>query len=181
MRIISGSCRGRPVKAVAGMKTRPTTDKVREALFHRIGPYFDGGSMLDLYSGSGAVGLEALSRGMDHAVFVDEAQAAVKTIRANVKSLNMAESAEIYRTDAAKAVRASARKNRQFDIIFMDPPYADQQVNTMLELIWGEQILKADGLVIAETSSDAVLQDSGAVYYYGGTKITIWEADEIYG
>src|SRR5699024_8993031 len=87
MRVIAGSCKGRYLKPVRGTFTRPTTDKVKEALFNRIGPFFDGGWGLDLYSGSGALGIEALSRGLDRMIFVDRNPQATKTIKENVRRI----------------------------------------------------------------------------------------------
>ena len=89
MRVVSGVCKGRPLKAVPGNTTRPTTDKVKEALFNMIGPYFEGGIGLDLFAGSGGLGLEALSRGLDKVVFVDRDTKAIQTIHENIQACKM--------------------------------------------------------------------------------------------
>ena len=86
MRVVSGSCKGKHLKAVPGNTTRPTTDKVKEAIFNMIGPYFDGGIGLDLFAGSGGLGIEALSRGLDKVIFVDRDGKAIQTIRENIHS-----------------------------------------------------------------------------------------------
>lgn len=89
VRVVSGSAKGRPLKSVPGSGTRPTTDKVKEAVFSMIGPYFEGGAVLDLFAGTGGLGIEALSRGMESAVFVDMEPKSIDTIRANLKATNL--------------------------------------------------------------------------------------------
>ena len=100
MRVIAGEHNGRQLPPVPNRLTRPTTDKVKEALFQIIGPFFEGGQALDLFAGSGGLGIEALSRGLDHCVFVDKHPKAIQTIYENLKSLNIEEQAEVFRTDA---------------------------------------------------------------------------------
>ena len=102
MRVVSGKFRGRRLKAVPGMATRPTTDKVKESLFNIIGPYFDGGKSLDLYGGSGGLSIEAVSRGIETATIVDRQYAAIKTIRQNVALTNAPQSFKIMKQDAQK-------------------------------------------------------------------------------
>ena len=107
VRVVSGSAKGRPLKAVPGMGTRPTTDKVKEAIFSMIGPYFDGGTVLDLFAGTGGLAIEALSRGMERAVLVDMDPKSIETIRANLKATKMEGQAEVYRNDAVRALKAA--------------------------------------------------------------------------
>lgn len=97
MRIVAGEFRSRVISAVEGNTTRPTTDKIKEAVFSRIGPYFDGGNMLDLFGGSGNMSLEAISRGMEHALVCDVSHAAVSTIHKNVKTLDVASRVTIWK------------------------------------------------------------------------------------
>jgi len=104
MRVISGERKGTRLKAVPGSATRPTTDKVKESLFNIIGPYFAGGDALDLYAGSGGLGIEALSRGCDHAVFVDKQTKAIQTIQENLRVTRYEANATVYRQDARQAL-----------------------------------------------------------------------------
>src|SRR5699024_8038325 len=135
MRIITGTLRGRTIQTVPGTTTRPTSDKIKEAIFHVIGPYFDGGTSLDLYAGSGSLGIEAISRGMDRAIFIDRANEAIKTIRKNIKQLQIEENAEIYRNSALRALEILARKQERFDLIFIDPPYDSKEYTAVLQKI----------------------------------------------
>lgn len=159
MRIISGQCKGRRLKAVPGKATRPTSDKMKETIFNWFGPYFSGGNCLDLYAGSGGIGLEALSRGMDFTIFVDHQKQAVETIKANLDLCKMAEHAEVYHNDSERALKAIGKRGLQFDFIFLDPPYKRQKLEKLLEFIGTHSLLKDDGCVICEYDATAVLPE----------------------
>src|SRR5699024_637433 len=150
MRIITGTLRGRTIQTVPGTTTRPTSDKIKEAIFHVIGPYFDGGTSLDLYAGSGSLGIEAISRGMDRAVFIDRANEAIKTIRKNIKQLEIEESAEIYRNSALRALEILARKLDVFDLIFIDPPYDSKEYTAVLQKIKELDLARNRGIIYVE-------------------------------
>lgn len=150
MRVISGEAKGRPLKAVPGEGTRPTADKVKEAIFSMIGPYFDGGTVLDLFAGTGGLGIEALSRGMEKGVFVDADRKAIETIRQNIRAVQMEHRAEIYRNDAFQALRAMAKRGRQFDLIFLDPPYRLKNVPEMLQYIEEHGIARSGTRAVVE-------------------------------
>jgi 16S rRNA (guanine966-N2)-methyltransferase len=123
MRIVAGRYGGRRLTAPRGQVTRPTSDRVREALFQRLGP-LDGQRALDLFAGSGALGLEALSRGAAHATFVDSAPAAIRAVRANVHALGLApEQAEVRRQDARTFLRGARAARHEYDLVLLDPPY----------------------------------------------------------
>src|SRR5690606_32139538 len=113
----------RPLKAVPGKNTRPTTDKVKEALFSMIGPYFSGGYALDLFAGTGALGIEALSRGIDKAIFIDADKGSTQVIRDNLQATGLVDRAEVFRNDAEKALKALARRRLRLHLVFLDPPY----------------------------------------------------------
>jgi 16S rRNA (guanine966-N2)-methyltransferase len=121
MRVIAGRWGGRRLQAPPGDATRPTSDRVREALFSVLAPRIEGARVLDLFAGSGALGVEALSRGAAEATFVDSAPGAIRTIRANLAALGG--EAEIRRTDARRFLGAASRAARQYDLVFLDPPY----------------------------------------------------------
>ncbi|PRO64745.1 16S rRNA (guanine(966)-N(2))-methyltransferase RsmD [Alkalicoccus urumqiensis] len=160
MRIISGKWKGRTVKAVPGSTTRPTTDKVREAFFHQIGPYFEGGSVLDLYGGSGVMGLEALSRGMETLVYVERDRSAFLVMKENIKKLGAEkESIEMYKTEAVRALKASGKRKQSFSFIYLDPPYEKQNLEKDLQTIQEYGLLEAGGLAACEHDSSFFLPD----------------------
>nr|WP_275983857.1 16S rRNA (guanine(966)-N(2))-methyltransferase RsmD [Paenibacillus hamazuiensis] len=139
------------------MGTRPTTDKVKEAIFSMIGPYFDGGLVLDLFAGTGGLGIEALSRGMSRAIFTDMDKKSVDIVRENVKAAGFEEQAEIYRNDAGKALKALAKRKAQFDLVFLDPPY---RLKILRELV---ETMQEHGL-LADSATIVMEHDAGDVY-----------------
>ncbi|MFC0524021.1 16S rRNA (guanine(966)-N(2))-methyltransferase RsmD [Pontibacillus salicampi] len=157
MRVISGVHKGRKLTPVPGRQTRPTTDKVKEALFQMIGPYFDGGMCFDLFAGSGGLGIEALSRGMERAIFVDKQQKAISTIYENLEALRMKDQAEVYRTDAFRAIKAAGKRGLTFDYIILDPPYDKVKFEDLFEAIHEQHLLKSDGMLVCEHSADQTL------------------------
>jgi 16S rRNA (guanine966-N2)-methyltransferase len=157
MRVVSGVCKGRSLKAVPGNTTRPTTDKVKEALFNMIGPYFDGGIGLDLFAGSGGLGIEALSRGLEKVIFIDRESKAIQIIHENIQACKFEEKTEVYRNDAALALKALIKRGINFDYIFLDPPYKKQQLVNLMEKIDEHHLLKNGGIVVCEHSHDVEL------------------------
>ena len=123
MRIVAGAFRGRRLFTPKGDRIRPTTDRVREAIFSIIAPEVAGAAVLDLYAGTGAMGLEALSRGAGRAVFVDQSADAVRIIRANIELCGAADRARIIRSGAPAAIRRLAAGGELFGLVFLDPPY----------------------------------------------------------
>ena len=121
MRIVAGQFGGRRLVAPPGDATRPTSDRVREALFSVLGTAVEGARVLDLYAGSGALGLESLSRGAASAVFVDRAPRTIEAIRTNVKALGVA--ADVRRMQAGTALRTASARGEAYDLVFLDPPY----------------------------------------------------------
>ena len=121
MRVVAGRYGGRRLVAPPGSATRPTSDRVREALFSVLGPSVQGARVLDLYAGSGALGIEALSRGAASAVFVDRSPRAVAAIRANLEALGI--EADVRRREARTALRAASARADTYDLVFLDPPY----------------------------------------------------------
>jgi 16S rRNA (guanine(966)-N(2))-methyltransferase RsmD len=125
MRVIAGQWRGRPLKAPSGAATRPTSDRVREALFSILAARVPDARVLDLFAGSGALGIEALSRGAQAATFVDDAAAAIRAIEANLAALGAA--ATVRRSDVLRFLTSARRGGAQYDLIFLDPPYRDAE------------------------------------------------------
>ncbi|MBO8171082.1 MAG: 16S rRNA (guanine(966)-N(2))-methyltransferase RsmD [Bacillaceae bacterium] len=159
MRIIAGDKKGMRLDSVPGMSTRPTSDKVKEAVFNVIGPFFEGGRVLDLYAGTGSLGIEALSRGMDHALFVDADRKAADIVKKNLKATGLMDKSEVYVNDADRALRALRKRELAFDLIFLDPPYAEQKIEAQLNFISDHGLLKEDGTVIAEHDAAVTLPD----------------------
>jgi 16S rRNA (guanine966-N2)-methyltransferase len=124
VRVVAGRFGGRRLQAPPGRGTRPTSDRVREALFSTLGP-LDGARVLDLFAGSGALGIEALSRGADSATFVDDAPAAIRAIEANLRALDA--TATVRRRDVLRFLTSARRGAAQYDLIFLDPPYRDAE------------------------------------------------------
>lgn len=149
VRIISGQYKGRLLDTPGGQSTRPTGNKVRGALFSMVQSRVPGSRWLDLFAGSGAVGIEALSRGAESCLFVENAPRCCKIIKANLASLAISRGAEIVCRDAIVACRQLAARQRMFDIIFADPPYnMDRYYQAVL--FWADRILVPDGLLIFE-------------------------------
>ncbi len=123
VRIIAGTFRSRPLQAPPGLATRPSSDRLRETLFNVLAPRIAGTFFLDLYAGSGAVGLEALSRGAEHVVFVERAPAALKVLRTNIESLNIKAGFGLQAGSVRESLRRLAKQPRAFDVVFLDPPY----------------------------------------------------------
>ena len=150
MRVIGGTARSLPLKTVPVLQTRPTTDRIKETLFNMLNPYLPGSSFLDLFSGSGAIGIEALSRGASHAVFVDRDNACCNVIRENLAFTHLDAHSEVLRKDALSAVAFLEGRKEAFDIIFMDPPYASDGVGTVLERLDGSSLVAPHTILIFE-------------------------------
>lgn len=154
MRVISGSAKRLQLKTVEGLDTRPTTDRIKETLFNMIHPYLYDCAFLDLFSGSGAIGIEALSRGAEKAVFVENNGQAVQCIRQNLETTHLADHAEIIRSDVLTALSSLEAGNQVFDIIFMDPPYGQALEQKALEYLQHSKLVCQDTLVIVEASKE---------------------------
>ena len=150
MRVIAGAAKGHNLQTIEGLATRPTTDRIKETLFNIIAFDLPEASFLDLFSGSGAIGIEALSRG---AVFVENAAECQKVIQANLVHTKLQGRARLLQTDVLSALDRLAAEGKKFDIIFMDPPYEAGLYTSVLERIAENGLLKAEGYLIAEGSS----------------------------
>lgn len=151
MRIVAGARKGHRILAPKGADTRPTSDRVREAAFNLIGPV-DGASVLDLYAGSGAMGLEALSRGAEQAVFVESRGEAARTIERNLDQLRLS-GAVVVRRDALSVLAAEAAAARAYDLVLVDPPYADWPALEPRLAPYVGAVLAPDGLLVVETAA----------------------------
>ncbi|MPM52334.1 Ribosomal RNA small subunit methyltransferase D [bioreactor metagenome] len=154
MRVIAGSARRLQLKTPEGMETRPTTDRVKESLFNMLNPDICDCRFLDLFSGSGAIGIEALSRGAEKAVFVDKSKICTDVIKENLKFTRLEENTEVINGDVIDTIYKLGRENAIFDIIFMDPPYAAGFYEPVLKSIITEGILSENGYLVAESAND---------------------------
>ncbi|MBE6973643.1 MAG: 16S rRNA (guanine(966)-N(2))-methyltransferase RsmD [Ruminococcaceae bacterium] len=177
MRVISGTARGRRLKELPGMDTRPTTDKVKESLFNIIQFDIEGRNVLDLFGGTGQLGIEALSRGAARCTFVDLSRQAAAVIRENVKTVGFDHVSTIHQGDAA-AFLAGCRE--KFDLIFLDPPYQSGLLERCIQEITKFDILAEHGIMICESAVETQLPESaapyekGREYRYGKIKLTVY-------
>jgi len=175
VRVVAGSRRGHRIAAPKGVVTRPTSDRVREAAFSIVGPV-DGAAVLDLFAGSGAMGIEALSRGAASCVFVERDRGAARVIQANLEKLRLT-GATVVARDAASALRDERDRGRRFDLVLVDPPYEewDAHVATLATLL--TDVLSDAALVVVETSDrvepDLPL-DLVTTRRYGSARITVF-------
>jgi 16S rRNA (guanine966-N2)-methyltransferase len=158
VRVIAGRYGGRRLKAPAGEATRPTADRVREALFSILGDRVEDARVLDLFAGAGTLGLEALSRGAASATFVESAPRALDALRANLATLGTGEDAEVVRADVLRWLRAASGGARQYDLVFLDPPYRRAAVlgEPLSELL--PAVLAPGALVVAESDRRSPLE-----------------------
>ena len=149
MRVISGIAKGKKLKAPPGYDTRPVTDRIKEALFNVIGSDIRNAKFLDLFAGSGSVGIEALSRGADLVILVDSGREAVRTIHHNLKSCGFEVGYEVYRQDVFVAIRALFNREIKFDLIYIDPPFTNEKLfEQVLTTLDKQVIINPDGIII---------------------------------
>ena len=152
MRIIGGTARGTKLYTLNGENTRPTLDRVKESLFNIIQNEIIDANVLDLFSGSGAIGLEAVSRGARKSILRDKEKQAIEIIRKNVQKTHMEQKVEIYNLDFKKILKEKIKEKQ--DIIFLDPPYKTDYIAQALELIYEEQLIDAQSIIIIETDEE---------------------------
>ena len=180
MRVIAGKARGTVLKTPDGMQTRPTTDRVKEALFSIIQFDLPGKSVLDLFGGTGQLGIEAISRGATKAVFVDAADAPCKLIKENLRRARMEGEGRVVRSDYLQFLSTSREK---FDIIFLDPPYAEVFLENAIKRISEIDILQSGGIIVTERPVEKALNmeiegfSRSKDYKYGNTVLTLYRKD----
>lgn len=157
MRIISGKARGTKLYTLEGENTRPTLDRVKESIFNIIQEKIEGTTILDLFSGSGSIGLEFLSRGAEKAVLCDKSKEAVDIIKKNIQKTHMEKITQVFNTDFETCLEKL--KNEQFDIIYLDPPYATDYILKALKRIIQFKIAKSDSLIIVETDDEKRIEE----------------------
>lgn len=179
LRVIGGELRGRRLRALPGIQVRPTGDRVREALFDILGSRVSGIAFLDAYAGTGAVGVEALSRGASSATFIEKEHAAVTLLRQNLDHAGVARRTRVVARDLAAAVRTLEADDARFDIVYLDPPYEGGELDRALRLIGTSRLLGEGGLVVAEHDARAPARSTphlAAVrtVSYGRTALTFY-------
>lgn len=152
MRVISGSARGTNLSSLEGDTTRPTLDRVKEALFNIIQNELNEATVLDLFAGSGALGIEALSRGAKKAIFCDKSRKAIQIVKQNIEKTHLQENAEVVNEDYINCLSQIGQEEK-FDFIFIDPPYAQNIAIRAIEKIVKLDLLKEDGTIILETDN----------------------------
>ena len=180
MRVITGTARGRRLGELTGKDTRPTTDRVKEGIFSSIQFEIEGRRVLDLFGGTGQMGIEALSRGAAHCTFVDLRKEAVGIIRENLKLTGLEGQATVVQGDALAFL---TRCREKYDVIFLDPPYETELLETAIAHIARHDLLNVHGMMIAEHPADKVLPAlsapyrMGRTYRYGKIAVTIYHRD----
>ena len=181
MRVITGSARGRRLKELEGMETRPTTDRVKEGLFNVLQFDIEGRRVLDLFAGTGQLGIECLSRGAAEAVFAERRPDALKLIRENLKVTELSDRARVVAGDSMEFLSTTKEK---FDIILLDPPYASGLLEEALKLIAKRDLLNPHGIVTAECPAEHVLPElptpyrMGRRYRYGKISLGVYRREE---
>ena len=181
MRVIAGFHRSRLLVEVKGKNTREIKDRVKEAIFNSIGPYFSNEIILDLFAGSGSMGIEGISRGADKVVFIDNNYQAIKTIKHNIASLKIEDESKVINTSYLDYLYKTEDK---FDYIFLDPPYDMEEINKIISIISERKILKDYGVIVClyEKSNSIKEEISGIIEYkqktIGITKISFMKWEE---
>jgi 16S rRNA (guanine966-N2)-methyltransferase len=158
MRIIAGTRRSLPLKTIEGLETRPTTDKIKETLFNILQPEIPGCYFLDLFAGSGQIGLEALSRGAAYAVFVESSKKAAKCIEENIQFTKFDTDCRLMVQDARSAI-SMLEGRYTFDVVFMDPPYGKELEKEVLKVLSNSSILKPETIIVVEASLQTSFDD----------------------
>lgn len=177
MRVVAGEFGGRPLKTLEGKVTRPTTDKVKGAIYNMIGPFFEGGRVLDLFSGSGSLAIEAISRGMSEAVLVEKDYRAQGIIQENIK---MTKSPKQFRLMKMEVNRAIEQLDGIFDLVLLDPPYAKEDIVKTIEKLENHKLLSDEVMIVCETDKAVELPDEVSQFgiwkqkIYGISKVTVY-------
>ena len=181
MRVIAGKAKGVVLKTPNGLSTRPTADRVKEAMFSIIQFDLPGASVLDLFGGTGQLGIEALSRGAESATFVDESELSCKLIKENLRKTNLSSYAEVIRSDYLAYLKNAGKK---FNIVFLDPPYAEVFLENAIKFITEIDILQSGGIIVTERPVEKPLNmlfdgfTRSRDYKYGNTLLTLYRKEE---
>ena len=178
MRVITGTARGKRLKELPGLDTRPTTDRVKEGVFNVIQFDIEGRRVLDLFAGTGQLGIECLSRGAVFCDFVEVNPAAANIVRDNLNTTGLSGKAAVHQRDFSGFLRSAAGK--KYDLIFLDPPYAADSLESALGTIADIDIVSGNGIIVCESAVEKELPDLGPLYVkgkeyrYGRIKVTLY-------
>lgn len=181
MRVIAGEFRGRRLDRIEGMDIRPTSDKVKESLFNILGESVIDSAFLDLFGGTGGIGIEALSRGAKHVVFIDSNIKSIKVLKGNLNNLGIKDNVEVFHTEYSTAIEKLYKFKKKFDIIFIDPPYRVGIAQNALKEIDRNPILTQSGLIVVEhDSKEDMPQRVGSlnmyrIKQYGNTSLSFYD------
>ncbi len=150
MRVVAGKYRGRPLKGPKHEGVRPTADRIKEALFNILGARIHGAAFLDLFAGTGGIGIEALSRGAANVVFTDQNIASIRLIRQNLTILDSNEQIRLLHLSFNRAIDLLAEENARFDLVFLDPPFEGGILNQAIQRLLNQNLVRDDGIIIAE-------------------------------
>jgi 16S rRNA (guanine966-N2)-methyltransferase len=182
VRIVAGTHRGRPLAGPKSSGLRPTADRVRESLFNLLGQFFEGGEVLDLYAGTGALAFEALSRGMRRAVLVDQGAESARLVQENARALQLEGAIELLRMPVARAVPRLSAEGRRFELVFADPPYAEETVAMVVRAVGEGRLLAEGGTLVVEHGRREVAPDTVAGLQrvdsrrFGDTGVSLYRA-----
>lgn len=180
MRVVAGLARGRKLKTLEGLEVRPTTDRVKEAMFSILQAEIPGATVLDLFSGSGQLGIEALSRGAKRCIFVDSSRESIATTKENLKTTGLFEKSVVITSDSIAYLKSCSER---FDIVLLDPPYKSSLIEKALDFI--PSILSSTGVVLCETTADYSFSENikklslKKEYRYGKIKLAIYRMEEV--
>lgn len=178
--MISGRAKGTKLATLDSEKTRPTTDRIKENLFNIIAPFIEGAKVLDLFSGTGSLAIEAISRGAEKAVLVDRNPDCLKIIERNIKVTHFEDSTKVLNLDYIDALNKLSAGNDKFDLIFLDPPYSKGLIDASLKLLDKYKLIVEDGLIVAEKDiEDNVPENVGLIKLvrkqkYGNTELCFY-------
>ena len=161
MRVITGKAKGIVLKAPQGNETRPTADRVKEAVFSMLQFDIEGRKVLDLFAGTGQMGIEALSRGSDEAIFVDKSKDAIKLINENLQKVRLSEKASVFQADYLDFIKRN--QSRAFDIIILDPPYAKKMYAPALSAMLDAALIKPTTIIVCESGADEIFDGNEAL------------------
>ena len=173
MRVISGTARGKKLISLEGLETRPTLDRVKESIFNILQFDIKEKKILDLFSGSGALAIEALSRGAKIAVLCDSSKKAIEIINKNLEATRLENNSIVINEDFLKVLTTLKEKNKKFDIIFLDPPYKSNFIEKSIEKIFEYNLLEKDGIIVCETDDENKIKNIKNIDIYNTRKYGI--------
>lgn len=184
MRVISGKARGLKLDTPKNQDVRPTTDRVKESLFNIINSYIIDSNILDLFAGTGSLGIECLSRGAKNCVFVDKSKDSINIVKSNVKKARVENESTILNVDFKDALKRLSTQNQKFDVIFMDPPYYENMFIECLKIIDKFDLLDENGIIVVEHDTKDLFEDKIGRFNksrekkYGNTTLTFYKLEE---